>query len=297
MEREMGAARNLLLAVVKQFKALTSGKIELKPVEERDQMKADDLLECTQDVAGDIDFRRQILNEGLKGISKLEENYADSRQQHEKQQQEMEEQFEKMAANLEDYQQKMVEAAENAEIALDAKAAGAVTQDQGDAAEHLKVVATQRDQLQLLSNRVKVLQSSDKELQGSNDKMYEDLDTAVKRLIPLGSQIEELRPYAAIDRSTLRLLRANAAHVRPLAGSALRTPTSTAAPSPRPRPATPRFLRANADPVRPTARPTPPSLRANGRSSRSPVRPTRPSPRPIAQQSRWLPHSTFPLHA
>ena len=117
MEREMGAARNLLLAVVKQFKALTSGKIELKPAEERDQMKADDLLEHTQDVAGDIDFRRQILNEGLKGISKLEENYADSRQQHEKQQQEMEEQFEKMAADLEDYQQKMVEAA------------GAVTQD------------------------------------------------------------------------------------------------------------------------------------------------------------------------
>ena len=110
----------------------------------------------------------------------------------------MEEQFEKMAANLEDYQQQMVEAAKNvekaAEIAQEAKAAGAVTQDQGEAAEYLKVVATQRDQLQLLSNRVKVLQSSNKELQGSNDKMYMDLDTAVKRLIPLRSQIEELEP-------------------------------------------------------------------------------------------------------
>ncbi|MBT6907951.1 MAG: hypothetical protein HOA27_27670 [Gemmatimonadetes bacterium] len=101
-----------------------------------------------------------------------------------------------MAADLEDYQQKMVEAEENAEkaaeIAREAKAAGAATQDQGEATEHLKVVATQRDQLQLLSNRVKLLQSSNKELQGSNDKMYKDLDTAVKRLIPLRNQIEEL---------------------------------------------------------------------------------------------------------
>ena len=196
----MGAARNQLLAEVKQLKALTSGKIELKPVEELDQMKADDLLEYAQNVASDIDIRRQILDEGLKGVSKLEENYAESRQQDQKQQQETEEQFEKMAANLEDYQQKMVEAAENAEkaaeIAQETKTAGAVTQDQGEAAEHLKVVATQRDQLQLLSNRVKVLQSSNKELQGSNDKMYMDLDTAVKRLIPLRSQIEELKPYA-----------------------------------------------------------------------------------------------------
>ena len=108
----------------------------------------------------------------------------------------MEEQFEKMAADLEDYQQKMVEAEENAEkaaeIAREAKAAGVVIQDQGEATEHLKVVATQRDQLQLLSNRVKLLQSSNKELQGSNDKMYKDLDTAVKRLIPLRNQIEEL---------------------------------------------------------------------------------------------------------
>ena len=108
----------------------------------------------------------------------------------------MEEQFEKMAADLEDYQQKMVEAEENAEkaaeIAREAKAAGAVAQDQGEATEHLRVVATQRDQLQLLSNRVKLLQSSNKELQGSNDKMYKDLDTAVKRLIPLRNQIEEL---------------------------------------------------------------------------------------------------------
>jgi len=71
MGREIGAFRNQLLAKVKQLKALTSGKIELKPVEERDQMKADDLLECTQDVAGDIDFRRQILDGGLKGVSKL----------------------------------------------------------------------------------------------------------------------------------------------------------------------------------------------------------------------------------
>ncbi len=115
----MGAARNQLLAEVKQLKALTSGKIELNPVEELDQMKADDLLEYAQNVAGDIDIRRQILDEGLKGVSKLEENYAESRQQDQKQQQEMEEQFEKMAANLEDYQQKMVEAAENVEKAAE----------------------------------------------------------------------------------------------------------------------------------------------------------------------------------
>ena len=53
-------------------------------------------------------------------------------------------------------------------------------------------MSTQREQLLLLSERIKDLQTSNKELQGSNHKTFKDLDTAIKRLITMRGQIEEL---------------------------------------------------------------------------------------------------------
>lgn len=46
-------------------------------------MEAGELLEYAQEVASDIDVRRQTLDEGLKGVSTLQENYEESRQLYE----------------------------------------------------------------------------------------------------------------------------------------------------------------------------------------------------------------------
>ena len=100
MERQMKVARDQLLAEVKKLGALTSGKLELRPSEELDEMEAGELLEYAQEVASDIDVRRQTLDEGLKGVSTLQENYEESRQLYEQQQQELEDQLEKMASDL-----------------------------------------------------------------------------------------------------------------------------------------------------------------------------------------------------
>ena len=128
MERQMKVARDQLLAEVKKLGALTSGKLELRPSEELDEMEAGELLEYAQEVASDIDVRRQTLDEGLKGVSTLQENYEESRQLYEQQQQELEDQLEKMASDLEEYQQKMAateaQAESAAEAAREAKDAG-----------------------------------------------------------------------------------------------------------------------------------------------------------------------------
>ena len=55
----------------------------------------------------------------------------------------------------------------------------------------------------------KQLQSWNKELQGSNHKMYKDLDTAVKRIIPLRGQIEELENLRDALSSYIRKMEQN----------------------------------------------------------------------------------------
>jgi TolA-binding protein len=54
------------------------------------------------------------------------------------------------------------------------------------------VLTAQSEQLRLLSGRIKELQDSNRTLNESNQKTYRDLDSAIKRIIPLRKQIEEL---------------------------------------------------------------------------------------------------------
>lgn len=50
----------------------------------------------------------------------------------------------------------------------------------------------QRSQLELLATRVRQLVGTNKDLNESNKKMYSNLEEAVKKVIPLRRQVEEL---------------------------------------------------------------------------------------------------------
>lgn len=174
LENAMESSRGQLLDQVKKLGDLAAGDVELKPSEELEGMDSEELLEYAQEVAGDLDVRKQTLDEGIEGIETLKNNYEESRGFYEAQQQQFQAQLEEMSAELETYQQQQEEDPE-----------------EGD--EHAdKVIATQRHQLELLKSRITELSNTNKNLTQNNAKMYGDLELAVKRLVPLRQEIENL---------------------------------------------------------------------------------------------------------
>ena len=91
VEAELGSARTKLMDEVKKLSALTSGEVELKPAKELDLMEADELLDYADDVARDLDVRRQTLEHGLEGIDSLRNNYEESKKVYDEQQRAMSE--------------------------------------------------------------------------------------------------------------------------------------------------------------------------------------------------------------
>ncbi|MFH1567240.1 MAG: hypothetical protein ABIL09_04510 [Gemmatimonadota bacterium] len=177
-ENELNQAREQLVSEVQKLAAITSGEVELKPSEELSQMDADQLLGYARDVAEDLDVRRQTLTEGLQGIDSIKGSFDESRRLYEEQQRELQEKLEQMQAQMEEYEQQQ-QPAQEAEAAV-------------GSAEAREVIAKQRQQLDLLSTRIKQLTSSKNELDQNNKKIYADLEAAVRRVIPLRRQIEEL---------------------------------------------------------------------------------------------------------
>ena len=171
-ESELGGARNQLLDEVHRLEGLTSGKIDLRPSEELEQMGPDELLEYAQDVAQDVDVKKQTLDEGLQMVDSLKANYEQSRGLYESQQRDLQDQLEQMRSELESYE----EVKPTGEMPLDVQ----------------ETVNAQREQLELLSSRVRELINTNQDLDESNKKMYRDLETAVRRVIPLRDQVEEL---------------------------------------------------------------------------------------------------------
>ena len=173
LENSMDTARDQLMDQVKALGELTSGEIELKPSEELDDMDADQLLDYAQDVAGDLDVRKQTLDQGIQGVEEVKENYEKSRSFYDVQQKKFQAQLEEMGAQLAAYSEQAEESGEVDENAP-------------------QVIAAQRHQLELLTSRITELSNSNKNLSLSHDKMYKDMELAVKKLIPLRRQIEEL---------------------------------------------------------------------------------------------------------
>ena len=178
-EEELGKARDQLVAEVQRLAALTSGEADIKPAEELQNMDADELLGYAKDVAEDLDVRRQTLDEGLQGIDTVKESFEENSRVYEQQQLELQKQLHELRTSLDDRDREL-QAAQKA-------GGGEVTAE--DARE---TIGKQRQQLELLSTRVKQLMSTNNELQDTNKKAYSDLEQAVRRLMPLRKQIEDL---------------------------------------------------------------------------------------------------------
>ena len=180
-ENELSHAREQLFSEVQKLSALTSGDMELKPSEELAEMDAESLLGYARDVAEDLDVRRQTLDEGLEGIDSIKGSFDESRRVYEEQQHAMEEQLEQLRTQLDEFEEQQQAQAEEES-----------SDSTGLSDEARDVIAKQREQLGLLSTRIKQLTSTNRELDQNNKKIYEDLETAVRRVIPLRRQIEEL---------------------------------------------------------------------------------------------------------
>ncbi|MDA0333623.1 MAG: hypothetical protein O2782_00465 [bacterium] len=173
-ERELGQSRELLMAEVKKLAALAAGEIELRPAEELESLGADELMDYARQVAEDLDVRRQTLDQGLLGVESVKGSYEDTKRIFEEQQLNMETQLEQLRTEVEQYREQEE-----------------TTRDETPA-ELRDTVVQQRSQLELLATRVRQLVGTNKELNESNKKMYSNLEEAVKKVIPLRRQIEEL---------------------------------------------------------------------------------------------------------
>ena len=54
-------------------------------------------------------------------------------------------------------------------------------------------IGSQREQLELLGTRIRQLMATNQELTLANKKTYQDLETAVRKVVPLRKQIDELQ--------------------------------------------------------------------------------------------------------
>lgn len=173
-EKELGQARVRLMEEVHKLSALAAGEIELKPSSELEALGADELLDYARNVAEDLDVRRQTLEEGMQGVESVKGSYEETRAVFEQQQESMESQLDQLRAEVETY-----------------RSQDAHDDDEESMAGLRHTIVKQRNQLELLSTRVRQLVSTNKDLNESNKQMYEKLEESVKRLIPLRRQIEE----------------------------------------------------------------------------------------------------------
>ena len=165
---------------VQRLKELTSGEIEIRPSEELERMDSNQLLHYARDVAEDLDVRRQTLEEGLQGIDTIRDSFDENKRVYEQHQQDMADQMAQLQRELD-----TLEKEGGAHLAAENKP------DPGSA-QTRDVIAQQRQQLELLSTRIRQLAATKSELEEVNKKTYTDLEASVRRLIPLRRQIEEL---------------------------------------------------------------------------------------------------------
>ena len=145
-------------------------------------MEADELLTYARDVAEDLDVRRQTLTEGLQGIDTIKDSFEENKKAHEEQQDEMRGELQKLRSELDAYEREQAESERR-----EAK------ESEADETETGSTIRKQREQLQLLSTRIRQLAASNQEQVVANKKTYEDMEAAVRRIVPLRSQINDLQ--------------------------------------------------------------------------------------------------------
>ena len=177
-EEDLGKARDQLVAQVEKLASLTSGEIDIMPAAQLAGMDSDQLLGYARDVAEDLDVRRQTLDEGIQGIDSVKDSFEENKRIHDQQELELQKQLHALRTSLDD---------RDREIKLAQQKGTAITPE-----DSRETIAAQRQQLELLSTRVKQLLSTNRELNDTNKKTFSDLEQAVRRLVPLRKQIEDL---------------------------------------------------------------------------------------------------------
>jgi DNA repair exonuclease SbcCD ATPase subunit len=167
-EYEMGQARDQLLQQIKRLETVTSDEVRILPSQELDQMEVDELMRYAHNLARELEIRKKTLQEGLQSVNTVRDSYEDSRQLYEAQQQELQEQIQNMSAELEDGRLTGVQ---------DKKAAD--------------VIDKQRQQLELLSNRIRGLSATNSELDATVRKLQNERGVTSQRMTPMRRQLEE----------------------------------------------------------------------------------------------------------
>ena len=168
LETEMSAVRDRLLQSIKRIGAGASDGLEIIAMEKLDQMNADQLLQYAQGAARDLEVQKKTLHEGLQGIDVVKDSYESVQQLYESQQDELQEQIARMSSELEISQHAMNS---------DSKSAG--------------VIASQRQQLELLSKRIRELNSTNEKLDGTIKKLQRAHAAALKETKVLKAYIRE----------------------------------------------------------------------------------------------------------
>ena len=177
-EEDLGKVRDQLVEQVERLAAITTGEVDIKPSNELEGMNSDQLLGYARDVAEDLDVRRQTLDEGIQGLDSVKDSFEENKRVYEEQELALQKQLHALRTSLDD---------RDRELKLAQQSGTEVTAE--DARE---TIGAQRQQLELLSTRVKQLMSTNRELQDTSKKTYTDLEQAVRRLMPLRKQIEDL---------------------------------------------------------------------------------------------------------
>ena len=123
-------------------------------------------------------MRRQTLDEGIQGLDSVKDSFEENKRVYEEQELALQKQLHALRTSLDD---------RDRELTLAQQSGTEMT-----AEDSRETIAAQRQQLELLSTRVKQLMSTNRELQETSKKTYSDLEQAVRRLMPLRKQIEDL---------------------------------------------------------------------------------------------------------
>ena len=164
-EREMSVMRERLMDQIRRLERIVAGDVPILPSEDLSGMEVDDLLGYARNLAAELGAQKRTLEEGIQGMDAIRTNYEESRSLYRSQQEELQEQIERMSAELDD--------------------SPVPEQDQKAAA----IIDKQRQQLELLSNRIRGLNSAKSELDETIRTLNSGRGGGLQSLDPLRNEL------------------------------------------------------------------------------------------------------------
>ena len=177
-ERAMEGTRERLMEQIRRLEKVGSEDAHVLPAEDLSEMEVEDLLVYARNLAAELGVQKRTLEEGIQGMDAIRTSYEESRSVYRAQQEELQEQIQRMSAELDG-------------------GSPAPGQDLKAAA----IIDKQRQQLELLSNRIRNLNSSNSELDKTIRRLTNERGGALHQLEPLRGEL------AASDRLQEALVR------------------------------------------------------------------------------------------